>query len=291
MAKIKLGRGEPTEYGTRYDGRVVDGRRSINITYRTPHAAEDADTVYINANGLSAGKATMRLGAIIGAHAGHKTVTVDYTNRFPKKCLDSNAKDIAIVAEAFSDDHHKRLIGLSEGGAVAVRAMLLTKVHAASLINPAGIIAENNLSWREGLNLVSSVVPEVAGYMKKDPVGTLLLGASCLANCVKRPGGVIGEMNELRHGNEHDNLHAIKQAAEAPHVRICWSQADNLLKGALLEAGAQLLPVDDRVTFAGGHCDWASDPVLAHTIYQRDHELFGAPAYLLGHDQPQTRAA
>lgn len=277
MSELKLGRRHETEYGARYDGKVVDGKHSIDITYREPHDTS-SDTLYINANGLSAGKATMRLGAQIGAHVGHKTVTVNYSNRSLRNCLDANAGDIAAVADAFSDDHRKRLIGLSEGGLVATRAMLLTRIHAATLVNPAGLIENHSLSWLHGSRRISSVVPECIGYFRKDPLDTIRLGASCVINCVQRPLGVFGEMNELRAGNEHANLIMIKQQPDPPHIRICSSDRDSLLKRVLIESGAERLPIDDSLVFPGGHCDWASDPVLAQTVYSRDRQLFSDPS-------------
>jgi hypothetical protein len=278
MATVKLGRRHETEYGTRYDGRVIDGKRSVPITYREPRA--DSDTIYINASGLSAGKATMRLGAIIGAKAGYKTVTVDYTNRSTRNCIDSYAADIAAVADAFSDDHNKRAIGLSEGGAVAVRAMLMAHFQAATLVNPAGVIENHHLSWGHGVRRVGTVLPECFGYFIKDPRAAAWLGMSCVANCAKRPFGVAGETNELRNGNEHDNIAVIMGSDNPPYLRVCSSARDGLLKGSLIEAGAKLLPIDETLVFPGGHCDWVVDPLPARTVYEHDQAAFGQPVPL-----------
>jgi hypothetical protein len=281
MAELFLGKAHRRDYGTRYEGYVVrDDGEEVDITYRATKKRGGAKAVYGLVNGLTAGKATMRLPAVVGANKGYDTITFDYSNKRIKDALHSNAQDLAAVL-ASAEHEKKRAIGLSEGGRVATKALTLIKMEAATFVAPAGYILNNNLSLAKGALVLSAVGPEMAKTGLRHPVSSAHLIASCLRNCFERPFGVAGEMNELKRGGEHDIVHAIKGGEEPPVLTFMYGERDKLLQAVRQAAGTVGLPLDAILSYPGGHCDLATDPNLSSTIYTNDETLLATRDYSL----------
>lgn len=274
MAEIKLGKARRRDYGTHYDGHVVrDDGKLVDITYRKTKHRAGAKALYAFANGLTAGKGTMRLPAVIGAEKGYDTVTFDYSNRSLKGALDSNAQDLAAILASVEHDK-KRTVGLSEGGRVATRALVLhPKQEASTFVAPAGYIHNNHLSWLRGMLVISGVGPEMAAMSLRHPRTSAHLLTSCLQNCLERPLGVVGEMNELRKGSEHHIIDALKHSPERPVLRFMYGENDGLLDAVRQAAGIVGLHLDDIKPYPGGHCDITTDPGIANYIYDHDELL------------------
>lgn len=277
MAELILGKAHRTPYGKHYDGHVIAADREVDITYRAPRRDSSVETAYVFANGLSAGKGTMRLPAVEAVAMKHAGITLDYSNkRRIRGALDSNARDVAAVVDSIPPELNARIVGLSEGGRVATRALTLVerKIQAATLVCSAGYIRNNSLSWGQGVNRLSAAAPEIAGMAVRDPIGAFFLGASCLKNCSRRPIGVLGEMHELRNGDEHSTLQGIKADPEAPYLRFYFGAGDKLLQAVRQAAGVEGLPFDEVVTYDGRHCDITTNPGIAREIYSRDEQIF-----------------
>jgi hypothetical protein len=274
--ELVLGKRLDTDLGRKYKGHVAVGNHKIPITYREPAHDNATNVAYVNANGLTAGKRTMRTPAREAVRAGFKAVTLDYTNKWVTNALDANARDVASVMDALSAEGLRvRGLALSEGGRVTARALKLVQnpVEAATLVAPAGLILNNNLSWGQGIRRLGAAGPEVAGIFFKHPLSALHLGVSCLHNCTSRPFGVVGEMHELRTGDEQQTVRDLKSAPSSTYLRVAYGLRDMLLQKDRQEAGIAVAPVDDVFPYDGRHCDVTTKPFIAQEIYRRDEAI------------------
>lgn len=274
--ELKLTKKLPTDLGRKYAGHVAVGNHKIPITYREPNRADKAVTAYVNANGLSAGRGTMRTPARQAITDGYRAVTLDYTNRWLTGALDANARDVAAAMDALAlQGLNVRGLGLSEGGRVMSRALALVKnrVQAATFVASAGYIANNNLSWGQGVKRLSAAGPEIGKMSVKHPRAAIHMGISCMRNCTSRPLGVIGEMNELRKGDEHQTLIDLKAVPDSTLVRFAYGIGDMLLQAERQVDGIQGLPFDDIFAYEGQHCDVTTNPAISQEIYRRDERI------------------
>lgn len=275
MAELVVGKHVGKKYGDRYSAVVHAEDREVHGTLRIP---KDAQAIYLLATGLGGGKDSMRLPAHEAAKRHIASFAIDYSNKSFANTLTSDAKDIATSLEALQSWNKAmllRLMALSKAGRTATMALATTeaKVQSASLVVPAGYIKNFHMSWVDGALAISTTVPELAGHAIIHPIDTIHKLAGCARNARQRSWAIIGEMNELRHGDVHDVLHLIKAETESPYIRFVGASHDGLLRSALQEASIARLPFDSIMTYRGGHTDLIKVPSISGSIYDLDAQL------------------
>lgn len=289
MAELKLGKRIDRDYGARYEATVTrDDGGVVKGTYREPRRPDRATAAYVLATGLFGGKNSMRLPALVGAKVGHISLALEYSNQGFGHALDADARDIASGLEALPDELLKRVVALSKAGRTTTRALARTQAHvqAATVVVPAGYIKDNHMSWREGVERIAALGPEVAQLALAHPLQAAWLGAGCVKNTLSRAGAVFGECHELRDGNEHNNLHIVKARPDAPFIRFVYGTGDMVLPAELQCSSIEGLPLDEIRPYRGGHIDLTTNPAIAATIYAADALLEPPRA-----DYPYAQAA
>ena len=267
------------EYGWRATGTVQAKHADIDITVREPREwDESTGLTYVMANGWTAGKASMRLPAIVAAKTGHRAITINYTNTGTTQSLRSNVRDVVSVIDAVSGKSRVSAMGLSMGGAVVTMALkdVGEQLETATLVAPGKYIREDLISRHEIVKrfLAESLEVRDVGRNLKN---ALFLGAASTANCVQRPLAVVAELTELLQGTVHEDLIEAKSMDHSPYVRFMWGQNDLLLPPFAQDESTKHLPFDERLSYLGGHAMLAYDRSLAEAIFQRDAELLAVP--------------
>lgn len=280
MSDFELVKGNRREadYGHYYEASVELEDRVVTGAYREPSG--EFNTVYVLANGLLAGKDSMRAAAHVAAQEGFASFAIDYSahNDPSGQALESNATDVAAAIDAIDEGMNRRAAGMSKGGRVLIRALAKTEetVEAATLVVPAGI-EPMKLSWLSGAARLATTTPEVLGMVVTDPLEAFHIGGTCVRNAVLHPRAVYKEMGELKDGDEHELLRELKAQEDAPFLRLVYGSRDLLIRARGIKKVLTSLPTfDEVVTYPGGHIDFSRNSCseIARQVFQRDREIF-----------------
>ncbi len=272
MSELHEGAWHKRPYGWRADGVVEAQDHNIHVTVRKPDGEPSGETVILE-NGWTAGKNSMRVPAIVATQFGHRSVTVEYTNTGTQGALESNVEDVVAVVDAEPDEYERVLMGLSMGGSVATLAMrrAMSKIKRADLVAPGKYILPRFYTVGQVGRRFIAEGGEIT-QIGKHPIRAAALGSASVANCMRRPLAVYGEIKELLNGTVHEDLRAVKAQPDAPFVRFSHGLHDKLLPSYAQVASIEGLPFDDVFGFKGGHARLAYDPSLSWELFTMGSE-------------------
>jgi hypothetical protein len=282
--ELQLGNRIEKDYGVYYKGRIETEDRVITGAYREP--AGGSDTLYTLANGVLAGKDSMRAAAHVAAEEGYSTFAVDYSrySSSTPEALESNAIDVAAAIDAtptdmVGEDLKRRAAGMSKGGRVLIKALAKAEqdTESATLVVPAGI-TDWQLSWVGGAVRLGATGREVVGMAFSDTREAIHIGGTCVKNALLHPLDTVRELGELKSGHEQGTLHEVRTRDNPPFLRLLYADGDLIVKARELKNTLPGLPrvFDQVVAYPGGHIDFAYCGEIARDyLYRQDKALFG----------------
>jgi hypothetical protein len=260
-----------TDHSRHYDGSIAAEIGSIPAYQEVPYDQKPSTYFHLTGWGCTIGAGN--LPRCTSVKAGHTAVSIAHTGRGFHNALQRNAEEIAIMLDSLGGDDEKRVIALSESGATAVRGLRMAKtaVRSLTVVAPAEIIM-GDTPFSLLLRAASMAKEELKDFLDHPLVGARLLAAG-FSVALRRPAAMVSEALELSTHTSHEDLRAIKEVPNPPHLRLVACQEDRLMPPTKLAAAAENLPFDEVITYRGrnaGHLALIYDAGLTEMILKLD---------------------